>query len=106
MPELTVRPSADSVVSRLDRASIPPHDHPGRNIRIGWEKAETVAVKVRVVIATLQSDGWVLSRTKGDHRQFIHPTKPGTVTVSGQRNQDVPPGTLASIERQSGLKFR
>jgi predicted RNA binding protein YcfA (HicA-like mRNA interferase family) len=62
-------------------------------------------VKVRGVIAKLQAEGWVLQRTKGDHRQVIHPTQPGIVTVSGQRNKDIPPGTLASIERQSGLKF-
>ena len=64
-----------------------------------------MAVKVRDVLAKLQSDGWVLKRTSGGHRHFAHPMKPGIVTVSGQRNQDIPPGTLASIERQSGLKF-
>ncbi|MDQ3549782.1 MAG: type II toxin-antitoxin system HicA family toxin [Chloroflexota bacterium] len=33
------------------------------------------------------------------------PSKPGLVTVPGKRNDDLAPGTLASIERQSGLKF-
>ncbi|KRT65728.1 MAG: hypothetical protein XU11_C0020G0006 [Candidatus Dadabacteria bacterium CSP1-2] len=52
----------------------------------------------------LEQDGWNLVRTKGSHRQFKHPKKPGTVTVAGQPNLDVPPGTLNSILKQAGLK--
>ncbi len=52
----------------------------------------------------LEEDGWVLARTKGSHRQFRHPTKPGTVTVAGKPNVDAPPGTLNSIFKQAGLK--
>lgn len=33
-----------------------------------------------------------------------HPTKPGTVTVSGKASLDVPPGTLNSVLKQAGLK--
>ncbi|MFQ6005180.1 MAG: type II toxin-antitoxin system HicA family toxin [Woeseia sp.] len=36
--------------------------------------------------------------------QFKHPTKPGTVTVSGQPGIDIPPGTLNNILKQAGLK--
>ncbi|WP_239446724.1 type II toxin-antitoxin system HicA family toxin [Mailhella massiliensis] len=43
--------------------------------------------------------------TKGDHHQFKHPTIPGRVTVPHPK-KDIPPGTLASIRRQSGLKLR
>ena len=59
---------------------------------------------VAQVIAMLLSDGWVLARTKGGHRQFKHPVKRGTVTVAGKRSKDVPPGTLKSILRQAGLE--
>ncbi len=52
----------------------------------------------------LEADGWALARTKGSHRQFRHPTKPGTVTVAGKPSVDVPPGTLNSILKQAGLK--
>ena len=62
-------------------------------------------VKVRDILSKLQQDGWYLTRTRGSHRQFHHPTKPGTVTVPGKPSADVPPGLVASIERQSGLKF-
>lgn len=61
-------------------------------------------MKVREVIRLLQDDGWRLVRTKGSHRQFHHPTKPGTVTVPGQLSDDIRSGTLKSILRQAGLK--
>jgi predicted RNA binding protein YcfA (HicA-like mRNA interferase family) len=61
-------------------------------------------VKVREVIRLLEADGWRLVRTRGGHRQFHHPTKPGTVTVSGKESSDVKLGTLNSIMRQAGLK--
>ena len=52
----------------------------------------------------LQDDGWALVVTKGSHRQFKHPAKPGRVTVSGQLGDDMPKGTLASVKRQAGLR--
>jgi predicted RNA binding protein YcfA (HicA-like mRNA interferase family) len=61
-------------------------------------------VKVRDLIVRLESDGWFLVRTKGSHRQYHHPTKPGTVTVSGKPSVEVPIGTLNSALRQAGLK--
>lgn len=56
------------------------------------------------VITLLQSDRWSEVRTKGSHRQFRHRTKPGTVTVAGKPNVDLPPGTLNSVLKQAGLK--
>jgi predicted RNA binding protein YcfA (HicA-like mRNA interferase family) len=41
---------------------------------------------------------------KGSHRQFHHPTKPGTVTVAGKPSVDIPPGALSSALKQAGLK--
>jgi predicted RNA binding protein YcfA (HicA-like mRNA interferase family) len=61
-------------------------------------------VKVRDVIKMLEKDGWYRVRTKGSHRQFKHPTKPGTVTVAGKLSLDIPLGTLNSILKQAGLK--
>lgn len=61
-------------------------------------------VKVKELIAQLEADGWYLVRTKGSHRQFHHPSKPGTVTVSGKLSVEVPIGTLNSALRQAGLK--
>jgi predicted RNA binding protein YcfA (HicA-like mRNA interferase family) len=41
---------------------------------------------------------------KGSHRQFKHPIKLGRVTVAGKPSDDLAPGTLNSILKQSGLK--
>ncbi|WP_286291474.1 type II toxin-antitoxin system HicA family toxin [Methylomarinovum tepidoasis] len=60
------------------------------------------AVKVRDLIKRLEADGWVQVRMRGSHRQFRHPNKPGTVTISGKPGADVPPGTLRSVLRQAG----
>ncbi|MES2755124.1 MAG: type II toxin-antitoxin system HicA family toxin [Pseudomonadota bacterium] len=59
----------------------------------------------RAIIALLEADGWARVRQRGSHIQFRHPDKAGRVTVA-HPNRDIPPGTLASIERQSGLKLR
>lgn len=61
-------------------------------------------MKVREVIELLEREGWEHVRTKGSHRQFKHPNKPGKVTVAGKPSLDLPPGTLNSILKQAGLK--
>jgi predicted RNA binding protein YcfA (HicA-like mRNA interferase family) len=61
-------------------------------------------MKVRDVLRALQDDGWVHVATRGSHRQFKHPSKSGRVTVSGKPADDLAPGTLNSILKQSGLK--
>ena len=63
-------------------------------------------MKVGELIRLLEQDGWTLIRTKGSHRQFKNPGKPGTVTVAGKPSLDVPPGTLRSILKQAGLTKR
>ncbi len=61
-------------------------------------------MKVKELLKMLEEDGWTLSRTRGSHRQFKHPMKPGLVTVAGKPSADVPKGTLNAILKQSGLK--
>jgi predicted RNA binding protein YcfA (HicA-like mRNA interferase family) len=61
-------------------------------------------MKIREVLRLLRDGGWYLVRTRGSHQQFKHPTKPGLVTVAGQPNDDLAPGTLNSILKQAGLK--
>jgi predicted RNA binding protein YcfA (HicA-like mRNA interferase family) len=61
-------------------------------------------MKVRELIEMLEADGWFQVRMKGSHRQYHHPSKPGTVTVAGKPSIDVPPGTLNSALKQAGLK--
>ena len=60
-------------------------------------------MKFREMINLLKDDGWYLARTRGSHRQYRHPTKPGLVTVAGHGNDDIAPRTLKSILKQARL---
>ncbi len=59
--------------------------------------------KVKDVLQMLKKDGWYLARTKGDHRQFKHPSKPGTVTIRGKESEVLNQFLLNST-RQVGSK--
>ena len=61
-------------------------------------------MKVSEILSMIQKDGWFLVATRGSHRQFKHLVKHGRVTVPGKLSDDLAPGTLASILKQSGLK--
>ncbi|MBU2602844.1 MAG: type II toxin-antitoxin system HicA family toxin [Actinobacteria bacterium] len=61
-------------------------------------------MKVREVIVLLDVDGWRLVRSKGSHRQYRHRVKVGRVTLAGNLNDDLAPGTLNSVLKQAGLK--
>ncbi len=61
-------------------------------------------MKVKELIKLIEEDGWVQKRMRGSHRQYKHPSKLGTVTISGKLNIDVPPGTLNSVLKQADLK--
>lgn len=60
--------------------------------------------RVREIIRRLESEGWYLVRTRGSHRQYKHPSRPGRVTVAGKPSHDLAPGTLNSILKQAGLE--
>ena len=60
-------------------------------------------MKVRDAIRLVEANGWVLVRTTGSHRQYHHPTKPGTVTIAGKPSLDLDAKTEKSIRRQAGL---
>ena len=62
-------------------------------------------VKFREVVKLLEADGWTLDRQVGSHRQYRHPTKPGTLTVAAHNlGKDVKRGTLVSIWKQAGFE--
>jgi len=61
-------------------------------------------MKVSEMLKLLQAEGWYLVTTRGSHRQFKHPLRPGRVTVAGSPDDELPPGTLNSILKQAGLK--
>jgi predicted RNA binding protein YcfA (HicA-like mRNA interferase family) len=59
---------------------------------------------VREIIRLIETDGWRLVATRGSHRQYRHPDKPGRVTVAGKPSDELAPGTLNSVLKQAGLK--
>jgi predicted RNA binding protein YcfA (HicA-like mRNA interferase family) len=59
-------------------------------------------MRSREVIKKLKADGWSEARQTGSHKQFRHPTKPGTVTVPHPK-AELAKGTLKSISKQSGV---
>ena len=61
-------------------------------------------MKVRDVLKLIEADGWYLVVTKGSHRQYKHPSKPGRVTIAGHPNDDLAPGTLNSIVKQAQIE--
>lgn len=60
--------------------------------------------KVIEIIRMLEADGWYLIATKGDHRQFKHPSKPGKVTVRGKPSETLDQFLLNSIWKQAGWR--
>jgi predicted RNA binding protein YcfA (HicA-like mRNA interferase family) len=61
-------------------------------------------MKVREAVRLVEEDGWFLVATRGSHRQYKHPIKPGRVTIAGKPSDDLAPGTMNSILKQAGLK--
>ncbi|WP_281768176.1 type II toxin-antitoxin system HicA family toxin [Methanoculleus bourgensis] len=61
-------------------------------------------MKVKDCIKMIETDGWYLVATRGSHRQYKHPSKPGRITIAGHPAEDLAPGTLNSVLKQAGLK--
>ena len=59
----------------------------------------------RKILKLIKKAGWLHIRTTGSHWHFHHPSKAGIVTVPHPK-KDVPIGTLKSIEKQAGIKFK
>ncbi|MFZ5877773.1 MAG: type II toxin-antitoxin system HicA family toxin [Chloroflexota bacterium] len=61
-------------------------------------------MKIRDVIKIIELDGWYLVVTRGSHRQYKHPIKPGRVTIAGHPADALAPGTLNSVLKQAQVK--
>ncbi len=51
----------------------------------------------------ISKDGWEHKNIAGSHKQFVHPIKPGKVTIP-QHKEDLDKRTVNSILKQAGLK--
>jgi predicted RNA binding protein YcfA (HicA-like mRNA interferase family) len=63
----------------------------------------SMPVKVGEMTRRIEADGWELARIRGSHRHYVHPTKPGIVTIAGKLSADLPIGTERSILKQAAL---
>jgi predicted RNA binding protein YcfA (HicA-like mRNA interferase family) len=75
--------------------------HAGDGVR-----SRGAAMKIRDIVKLIENDGWYLVTTRGSHRQYKHPAKPGRVTIAGHPNNDLAPGTLNSVFKQAQLQRR
>ena len=66
----------------------------------------SVPLKVGEIIKLIEADGWLLDRTRGSHRQYRPPVKPGTVTIAGKPSDTLHPRTEGSILRQAQIERR
>jgi len=63
-----------------------------------------MAKTYREVRRALMDAGWRLTRQRGSHEIWMHPEHPRRVVVAGKESDTVPPGTLGSIRRATGLE--
>jgi predicted RNA binding protein YcfA (HicA-like mRNA interferase family) len=61
-------------------------------------------MKNRDLRKLIEKAGWRYSYSTGGHDHYIHPGKPGKVTISGHPSDEVPPGTFQSVLKQAGLR--
>ena len=73
---------------------------PGTPVGTGYNES----VKVRDLMRLVEADGWQHVRTTGSHRHYKHPSKPNVVTIPGHPGDDLPTGTLKSIQKAAGLQ--
>ncbi len=61
--------------------------------------------KVKEMIKLIEKDGWYLKSHKASsHRQYMHDTKKGKVTINGKPSDDLNDDLIKSILKQAGLK--
>jgi predicted RNA binding protein YcfA (HicA-like mRNA interferase family) len=63
-------------------------------------------MKVREVLRVPEEDGWRFHSQRGSHRQYVHASKIGRVTVPGKTGDDLTGDLLASIFRQAKIDRR
>ena len=60
--------------------------------------------KYREVRVALRGAGWISLRRRGSHEVWGLPGQGRRVVVAGKDSDTVPPGTLSSIRRATGLE--
>ena len=70
---------------------------------IRYRKGKIVPIKAKEMEKIIVKDGWRLKGQRGSHRQYVHPTKPGRVTIPFHTT-DLTKAVETSILKQAGLK--
>lgn len=60
-------------------------------------------MKLPDLILRLETDGWTRVRLRGPHRQYVHPAKPGVLTIRRHLTDELAPGALRSVLEQAGV---
>ncbi|MCI8632467.1 MAG: type II toxin-antitoxin system HicA family toxin [Lachnospiraceae bacterium] len=61
-------------------------------------------LKPREMEKIILADGWIFKHQVGSHKHYVHPTKPGKVTIPFHTGKDLSKKTENSIRKQAGLK--
>lgn len=61
--------------------------------------------KYREVRAILKAAGGQVLRQRGSHEVWGKPGEPARIVIAGKGSDTVPPGILAKIRRQTGLRW-
>jgi predicted RNA binding protein YcfA (HicA-like mRNA interferase family) len=61
------------------------------------------SLRFKEVEKILLNDGWRLKNIKGSHNHYVHPCKPGKVTIPNHRG-DLDNLTVQMIMKQAGLR--
>lgn len=59
-------------------------------------------MRFREIEKIILSDGWKYKDTKDSHYQYVHPTKPGKVTIPNHPG-DIAPQIVKQIFKQAGI---
>jgi len=60
-------------------------------------------IKPKEMEKIIFADGWIFKSQEGSHKHYIHPIKPGKVTIPFHC-KDIPKGTEHAILKQAGIK--
>ena len=61
-------------------------------------------MKPREMEKLILADGWIFKNQEGSHKNYIHPSKQGKVTIPFHKGRDLNKKTENSIKKQAGLK--
>ena len=70
---------------------------------VGVYDVYCLGMKSKDLIELLLQEGWVLRGVKGSHHVFIHPHKPGHISVPHPK-KDLGLGLLRKLQKLAGLK--